>query len=284
MFQTQFQSQYPDPRFNEYGDYGTRQYPFQANENPDSSTGDSDKQFSAFEQSLRMNFIRKVFSITAAQVLITGLFTHFFASHTWIFRVNSHFQWLASLSGFVAFIISLALGFSSTLSKKVPLNYYLLGIFTLAQSYCIGMIAGEYDIESVVTAMYLTAAVVGALAIYAIRSSKEINYYGGLLVLLSLGSGVFSFMNIFTGFGFFDSLLCFGGCVMSGIYFIYDVKLLMGRDRLKLTLDDYIKGAMHLYLDVVRVFINILQIIGTKVEEKKEEEKENERRRARARW
>jgi len=238
-------------------------------------------EFSPIERSLRINFTRKVFCITAAQLLVAGLLVNFFLNHVWFAKINYYFSGLATLAGFVALITSVALGFSETLSRTVPLNYILLGIFTLAESYTVGFIAGQYHRDVVLTAMYLTAGVVAALAIYAVKSKTEISYFGGLVVLGTLGIGALTFLNWFTIFGLFYSLIFVGSAVMSGLYFIYDVKLLMGQDRFKLSLDDYIKGAMHLYIDIVRIFLNILQIIGKKAQEKEQEEEEQRRRRRR---
>jgi len=230
---------------------------------------------SSLRKSLRVNFIRKVFAITAVQLLITALIAHFFLSQKWFFKLNSYFSIFVTLSGFVAFIISTALSLSTTLSRTVPLNYILLTIFTLAQSYCVGFLAGHYSKDTVMTAVYLTAAVTSALALYAMRTKTEITYYGGLIILLTVAGLAVSILTWFIRFGFLESLSFAGGCVLSGLYLIYDVKLLIGNDRFKLTLDDYISGAMHLYTDIVRIFINILQIMQTK----EEEERERKRRR-----
>jgi len=280
MYSTQFQQQYHDPRFNRYE---PRADPFPEQPKTDQYPDDPNKEYSPIERSLRINFTRKVFGIAAMQIFITGLFVHFLTSHKLFFKILYFIPGTVTLAGFVSLITSLALGFFGSISRNVPLNYILLSIFTAAESYCLGYIAVQFDRDTVVMAMYLTAAVVAALTVYAMRSKTEITYYGGLLVLLALGTGALSFINWFTRFSFFDSLLFFGGCVMSGLYFIYDVKLLMGRDRFSLTLDDYIRGAMHLYIDVVRIFINILQIIAAK-EKEKEREKEEERERQQRRY
>jgi len=268
MYSSSYQGQYQRQ--------GPTQYPtqFQSSAKTD-ATYESAETLSPIQQSLRINFTRKVLLITAAQLLVTGMFVHFFTSHRFFYKMNYYFHGLVSLAGIVAMLISLALGFSQTLSRKVPLNYILLGIFTLAQSYVVGYIAGHYDRETVILAMYLTAAVVSALAIYALRTKTEITYYGGLLVLLGMGTLALTFMAWITRINFLNSLLFAGACVMSGLYLIYDIKLLMGKDRFKLSLDDYVKGAMHLYIDVVRIFINILRILGNKAEE---EEKRKRRR------
>jgi len=204
---------------------------------------------------------------------MTAIIAHFFVNHKWFYRINYYFSGLVHLSGLVAFVTSLALGLSQTLSRKVPLNYILLGIFTFAESYCVGFMAAQYDKETVLMAIYLTGAVVAALAFYALQSKTEITYFGGLTVLLSLGVLVLTFFSWMTRFHIFDSLIFAGASVLSGLYFIYDIKLMMGKDRFKLSLDDYIKGAMHLYMDVIRIFINILKMMSKKAEEEEERRK-----------
>jgi len=233
---------------------------------------------SPIRKSLRVNFIRKVFAITALQLLVTALFAHFFLSQRWFWKLNSYFSFFVTLSGFVAFIVSAALGLSSTLSRTVPLNYILLTIFTLAQSYCVGFLAGYYSKETVMSAVYMTTAVVTALTLYAMRSKTEITYYGGVMLLLTVAGMGLGFLHWITRIGFLESLSFAGGCVLSGLYLIYDIKLLMGNDRFKLTLDDYISGAMHLYIDIVKVFTEILQTMQTRAEEEEEERRKRRRR------
>ncbi len=235
-------------------------------------------EFSPLEQSLRNNFIRKVFSLTAVQIFVTGLIVNFFVSQRWFYKLNYQFGGFVLIAGLAAFILSLVLRFSTTASQTVPLNYILLGIFTFAESYCVGFIAGQYDKDTVVTAMYLTAAVVGSLAFYAYKSKTEINYYGGLIVLLSMGVLSLSFINWFTRFGFIESLIFFGGCILSGLYFIYDMKHMLGRNRFKMSLDDYVRGSMQLYLDIVSIFLDVLRIVAAMSKDKEEEERRKNRR------
>jgi len=52
-------------------------------------------------------------------------------------------------------------------------------------------------------------------------------------------------------------VICFG------IYIIWDTQMIVGGDRgFSLSTDDYILAAMMLYIDIVRLFIEILRIVG----------------------
>ena len=47
-----------------------------------------------------------------------------------------------------------------------------------------------------------------------------------------------------------------------GLYLIYDTQLIVGKRANKYLIDDYIRGAMNLYLDIIIIFLEILSIFG----------------------
>ena len=50
--------------------------------------------------------------------------------------------------------------------------------------------------------------------------------------------------------------------MLYGIYIIYDTKLIMGGNNFGLELDDYILGAMLIYIDIIILFLRILRILA----------------------
>jgi len=54
-----------------------------------------------------------------------------------------------------------------------------------------------------------------------------------------------------------------GACIF-GIYIVIDVQMIEGKKRDKYELDDYIGASMNLYLDVINLFIYILELFGKK--------------------
>jgi FtsH-binding integral membrane protein len=73
----------------------------------------------------------------------------------------------------VSFIISMvclyALGCYKQIARKVPLNYFLLAVFTIAFSYSVSCTTNLYTPETVAIAAILTASVTVALTAYAIK-------------------------------------------------------------------------------------------------------------------
>jgi len=231
----------------------------------------------SLSETLRVNFVRKVFGITTVQLIFTSIFTYFCYSNSIFARFNSLHNTLSILSFILVIGICLALGLSDSLSRKVPVNYVLLGIFTLAEAYSVAYITSQYDEKIVLTALFLTAVVVFTLTLYAFQSKTEITYFRGLITLFSLGILMLLFLSLFVGHQFTYSLIFASSCVLTGLYFIYDIKLIMGNDRAKLTLDDYIRGSMVLYLDIVKIFLKILKILEILNQEGKDNKRDKKR-------
>jgi len=54
---------------------------------------------------------------------------------------------------------------------------------------------------------------------------------------------------------------------------IYDIKMIMGNDRRKIGMDDYMMAAIMLYLDIIRIFLEILKIVNALQEDKDKKKK-----------
>ena len=89
--------------------------------------------------------------------------------------------WLLYLSVFVNLISCLTLIYVRELSRKVPINFILLAIFTISESYLVSCTTARYDPQSILIATILTASIVVGLTIYAWRSTTDFTIFGGLL-------------------------------------------------------------------------------------------------------
>jgi FtsH-binding integral membrane protein len=52
------------------------------------------------------------------------------------------------------------------------------------------------------------------------------------------------------------------GVIIFSAYLIYDTQLIIGGKTRQYQIDDYILAAINLYLDITRIFIYILAIVG----------------------
>lgn len=67
---------------------------------------------------------------------------------------------------------------------------------------------------------------------------------------------------MFTNSPFLHALYCGLGVLLFGIYLIVDTQLIVGGRSMQLEIDDYYLGAMLLHIDIISIFIYILQLLG----------------------
>lgn len=214
------------------------------------------------ELDVRLNFIKKVFSILSVQLLITAIFVTgscFSNDYKLFIRRNLWFFWVCLV---VNIILLYVLVYVRTASRKVPINYCLLGLFTLTEAYLISCITAFTDPDSVFIAAALTAAIVVALTIYAFTTKKDFTICGGLLFTAVMGLFIGGILAAIFQNKLLDILVSVLSVIVFSIYLIFDTQLILGKSKLKLTIDDYIFAAMNLYIDIIRIFIEFLRIFG----------------------
>lgn len=52
--------------------------------------------------------------------------------------------------------------------------------------------------------------------------------------------------------------------MLFGIYLIIDTQMILGGKTIELSIDDYALAAMLLYIDIIQIFLYILQLLGKK--------------------
>lgn len=166
----------------------------------------------------------------------------------------------------VGYIVTLyALGCYKSVARNVPTNYILLFIFTSCFTYMVSGVTCYYEPEVVLAAAILTAATVGALAIYAITTKTDFTYCGGaiwaLFFILLTGTMLAIILDsVYRVRIFLSCLIIFICC----FYIIYDIQLIVGNKEMALSIDDYVFAAMMLYIDIMRLFLEILKVLGKK--------------------
>ena len=205
-----------------------------------------------------MNFIRKVYIILSLQLLTTTMFVAagcFSAGYRMFIKQNMWLMWVCLIISIIIFYVII---YVRSASRKVPLNFLILLIFTLAESYLVSCSTAQYDPQTVFIAAGLTAAVVVALTIYACTSKTDFTMCGGLLFTAFMVLFVGSIFSLFFKSKILRIIISAASVLIFSLYLIYDTQLILGRGELKLTVDDYIYAAMTLYLDIIQIFLHIL--------------------------
>ncbi|RWR82395.1 BI1-like protein [Cinnamomum micranthum f. kanehirae] len=209
---------------------------------------------------LRWAFIRKIYVILSIQLLLTVAV----ASIVVTVHPISHF-FVSSPAGLGLYIVLIIIPFIvlcplHVYSQKHPINLILLGVFTLSLSFAVGLTCAFTSGKVILEAVILTAVVVVSLTLYTFWAAKrghDFNFlgpflFGALMVLL-----VFSFIQILFPLGKISTMI-YGGLaalIFCG-YIVYDTDNIIKR----YSYDEYIWAAVALYLDVINLFLALLNI------------------------
>ena len=210
---------------------------------------------------IRIGFIKKVYSIIFVQLLLTTTIVFACMSITGLKRFqleNPAVKWICF--GILVVILIMLACFTETF-KKVPLNYILLLIFTLCESYLTALLCNTTEPRLVLMAACLTTGIVLALTLYACVTDTDYTRLGAILFCAGMILLVGSILLIFVYNKVLHLVLTCLGVLLFSIYLIYDTQLILGRGKYKLTEDDYIIGALIVYADIIALFSELLTLL-----------------------
>lgn len=219
-------------------------------------------QFTFDKVNVRLSFIRKVYAILSVQLLITTAFVGLSIKNSEYNTFISNNPAIAILAIIVNITTAYALICYKSLARRVPLNYILLSLFTITEAILVSMITTQYEPKIVFIAACLTAGIVVSLTLYAITTKTDFTMMGGLLFMLSMTLILASILGYFFDTLWLQVAISAFGVILFGLYLIYDTQLIVGGRNRELSIDDYIIGALMLYIDIVRIFIEVLRLLA----------------------
>ncbi|KAJ0979659.1 hypothetical protein J5N97_015133 [Dioscorea zingiberensis] len=210
------------------------------------------------ENELRWGFIRKVYGILTAQILLTTIVSAVTVLHAPLNALLSENSGIALLFAILPLVLLFPL---HHYQQKHPLNFVFLGLFTVCLSLSIGVACAKTEGRLVLEALILTSGVVLSLTGYtfwASKKGKDFSFLGpvlfaGLIVLL-----LTSFLQMFFPLGSTSVAVVGGlGALLFSAYLVYDTDNLIKR----FTYDEYIWASVVLYLDILNLFLSILNML-----------------------
>ncbi|KAF4688345.1 Transmembrane BAX inhibitor motif-containing protein 4 [Perkinsus olseni] len=231
----------------------------------DSQFYPSDQIVEGIPTYVRHNFIRKVYSILAVQLIVTAAIAVPFALYPEKF-VGPKTVALVYLSVFLTLGIMIAIMCAPSIMRKYPTNYIVLTIFTAAEGFMVGIITSRYDINSILLAVGIVAIVVMGLTAYAFQTKHDFTGMGPYLFVATLVLALFGLMFLFFGSTPVLHKVYAGiGALIFSMYLVYDTQLIAGgkHNKYSFSLDDYCFAAMSLYIDIIQLFIYILSLVGS---------------------
>ena len=135
------------------------------------------------------------------------------------------------------------------------MNYILLFIFTLCEAFFFSYVASKYSAQSSLMAGGMTLVMAVALTVYACFTKTDFTVCSSLFFVLSIAALMLIPISLLMRFAkWWHPVLCTLMICIFALYLIYDTQLIAGGGQYKLTLDDYVVGAMILYIDIMGLF------------------------------
>ncbi|OON19921.1 hypothetical protein X801_04208, partial [Opisthorchis viverrini] len=227
------------------------------------------------DKDVRRKFIQKVYVILAIQLTVTTAIVCIFtfveirgpimslSRYTVFAQLNIAFL-LYSAVFLVTYII---LSCCVECRRRSPGNYLCLAVFTLALSYLAGTIAAFHSTLSVMIAFLMTIILCVAITLFAMQTRWDFTMCSGLILVLSLTlllTGIACLIVNFTlGRNNVLSAVYSGvALLLFSILLVVDTQMVLGGKGHELSEEEYIFGALQLYVDVVIILISIMGISG----------------------
>uniref|UniRef100_A0A7S1P6E8 Uncharacterized protein n=1 Tax=Vitrella brassicaformis TaxID=1169539 RepID=A0A7S1P6E8_9ALVE len=216
---------------------------------------------------IRHSFIKKVYGILAAQLAVTFVLAASLTSAAALAWLQSHPAIL-----FMAIVVQLGLCISFMccphLLRQYPTNYILLGLFTVAEGFLIGVVCAVSDPAIVLVALSLTLGIVIGLTLFAFQTKYDFTGIGPYLFVCCIAlflTGLVLMIMSACGLHFKWAHIIYAGLgvLLFSIYLVYDTQLIVGKKhyRFAFSVDDYCFAALMLYIDIIQIFLYILSIL-----------------------
>jgi hypothetical protein len=210
---------------------------------------------------LRKGFVRKVYGIVAAELVVTALVALACIQIPQVHRTMSGVA-LRGWYRLAVLIPTMVCLFGLQWRGKIfPWNYCFLLGFTLCISTNVGFICVhvvDADLAPLlVQAVGLTGAIFLLLSVFTLRSERDFTFLRSYLPASLCALLIGSLVGWLFGLSFVDGLIAWAGAIVFCGYIVFDTYMLAN----KLDYDEYIRGAAELYLDIINLFIRILQIL-----------------------
>ncbi len=261
------------PAHTDNPNYGNGVYPDMVgpiNGNYDSEMGETmvkPDQMLFDDKTIRAGFIRKVFGILMIQLLVVlGLISlfvfhdgtrHFVQSHSWLY-------WLSYVTFFVTYMMLVCV---RTVRRKFPGNVIALGFLTLSLGYMAAMISSYHKTKIVFLAMGICAACCFMVILFACQTKYDFTKCTGVLFVITMVMFFFGITAVFVAIYARSNImyLVYAG-IMALVFMVWlaiDVQMVIGGGKkYEISPEDYVMAATELFLDILYIFIFILQLLG----------------------
>lgn len=124
----------------------------------------------------------------------------------------------------------------------------------------ISFIGLKYDADTVALAMGTTAFIVIAVSLLVWLTPFDFSKLLPIMSIVLLGWIVVVMVTRIIGVAWSRTLYASIGVTIFTIFLAVDLKMITGGGKYELGEDDYVLGAIYIYLDIINIFLYLLQL------------------------
>merc|ERR1712137_386347 len=216
---------------------------------------------------VRNGFVVKVYSIVCVQLVFTAIVAAPFTglSHEWV----AHHMWLLWAAYALLFVAMLSGVCCGAALRVYPQNYITLTFISFAMGVVLGLVCSFYSLSSVISAVCLTVLVFVGITIYAWKTERDFTDCGTyacgmLMVLMMFGLMIPVLCLLGIPFKWLNIAYSLLGVFIFTFYIIFDTqRMIGGTHKNQFSVDDYAVAALELYLDIINLFLYLLELMRT---------------------
>ena len=206
---------------------------------------------------IRANFLKRVYAILFCQLALTTTVSSVICFDK---DIATFITDTPELTFAVAILSLFNLCALFAYKNRHPENIIYLFLFSICQSYLLGTIVLKYSIlgsgSIVLCAVFTTMLVFGALSIFVYVNNTETNSVQNFLTMCIVTFIVLFTIGIFIPSIFMSGLISCVGVFLFSTLIIYDTSNMLTY----MGPDDTIVAVVQLYLDIINLFLYILQV------------------------
>ena len=215
----------------------------------------------------RNPFIRKVYTnLSIMWFFISTVCYGFIYNEKMNTFANSDEASKLMIFAYIALFLSVLLPICfESLVKTSPSDYFILFIYTATEAYILGIVCARNNIQAVFLAAGTTLVITIAMTLFACQTKYDCTGSGGFLLTALCGIIAINIINIFVKSSTVHLWAACASVVMFSAYLVYDTQLIVGGSHKKyqFSTDDHVLATISIHLDMVNLFLNILQILSS---------------------
>lgn len=205
------------------------------------------------EVSMKVRFMRRVYSVIAFHVLVAALVSSIGLMQN--VKENLDFIWFCLAFILIGGLI-VPLLLAKSISKKIPMNIILMVAFTACESFMlIYWVAYFSTPPTFLMCAGLCCAYTIVLALYAWIAKSEIPYRGYFLTLFMTCLIFYCAFSLLVEKPLLHIFYCVLGAFGFGLYLILDTPIIQDRFGIEYSVDDYIIASLDIYMDIGRILL-----------------------------